>query len=583
MRRYPLFLILVLAVGVSTVAYGATIKLKDGSELQGDIIEQGKTVVKIRIAGGLELEIDGEQVAAVDGKPYKVDKMAAYEERLQAIDDTKAEDQYELGMWCKKRGMPQAKVHFEKALTLDPTHEGANRALGRVFVKREGKWMTPYDAQKKGYRVSRSTGEWVTETEAMRDKGFKEYKRAMLSQDEINRMKENEFSRWKNYYYTHEVYRLKGQLLRINLFNKLALSKDQMDQMYVILAEAANEAEMFMESRHAVNQEAEAAFNALRYENQKGVYRSFDTPRSVQQPAGAAEGALKKLPKAFAHTMAPYLERVEKVLAQSGPRTQKGSQLFKVDHEYCMCCHNNMAQNNECGACHRGNRLTKANPQAMAALKEVRAMSGADWAKRKDEIIRRWMKPVTARNKKEQKMREMDEYASVERVLTNVRDLDATAFENDKQMLASQLAAKNDIARARTESAMLRDRMSKMKHAHKTEAMMVDCFFDGTMFEIMQKKVKRPKALLASRQKTTLVERQNMFDGKQLMERTCTKCHRLDRVMRRIREAPLGAEWHEHLKKMLGAMPVDVQAASDQIVDYLIELESKNSKKQDEF
>jgi len=57
----------------------------------------------------------------------------------------------------------------------------------------------------------------------------------------------------------------------------------------------------------------------------------------------------------------------------------------------------------------------------------------------------------------------------------------------------------------------------------------------------------------------------------------------MKRIYRRIREAPRGAEWHKCVKKMLGAMPKDVQAASDQIVDYLIELESKNGKKEDEF
>ncbi|MEW6359611.1 MAG: hypothetical protein AB1696_24960 [Planctomycetota bacterium] len=577
MRKYVL-LFVALLLGVSTVVCGATIKLKDGSELKGEIVEQGKTTVKIRIEGGLELDIEGEQIAAVDGQPFTVDKTAAYEERLQTIDDTKAEDHYRLGMWCKERGMPQAKVHLEKVLAIDPMHEGANRAMGFVFVKNEGKWMAPHDAQKKGYQASRTSGEWVTEAEAMKDKGFEEYKGALLSKDEIDRMKQNEFSRWKDYYYTHEVCHLKDQLLRIALFNKLALSKEQQDEMYVIVAEAANEAAMFMDSRHAVNQDIETAFNALRYENQKGVYRSFDTPRSVQEPAAAAEGAVKKLPKAYTHTMHPYLERVEKVLAQTGPRTQKGSQLFKVDHDYCMCCHKDMTSNNECGVCHRGSRKTEANPAATAALKEARAMNGADWAKRKDEIIRRWMKPVTGQNKKEQKQREMEEYASVERVFTQARDLDATAFENDKPMLAGQLGAKDDISRARVESNMLRDRMDKMKHAHETEIMMVDCFFDGTLLEILQAKVKKPKALVASAEKTTLVERQVVFDGKQMVEQACTKCHKLDRVFRRIREAPRGAEWEECVKKMLGAMPADVQAASDQIVDYLIELESKNSK-----
>ena len=82
-------------------------------------------------------------------------------------------------------------------------------------------------------------------------------------------------------------------------------------------------------------------------------HAGFDIPASAQRPAGEAVGALKKLCKAYAHTMVPYLKRVEKVLAQTGPRTRKGTQLFKVDHDYCMCCHSNMATNNECAVCHQ--------------------------------------------------------------------------------------------------------------------------------------------------------------------------------------------------------------------------------------
>ena len=83
-----LALTVILVMGFS--AYGATIKLKDGSELEGEIIEKGKTVVKIRIEGGLELEIDGDKIESVGGQKYTVDKRAAYEEQLQALDDTSA-------------------------------------------------------------------------------------------------------------------------------------------------------------------------------------------------------------------------------------------------------------------------------------------------------------------------------------------------------------------------------------------------------------------------------------------------------------------------------------------------------------
>jgi len=580
--RKSLLLVLAVAFALSLTAWGATVKLKDGSELQGEIVENGKTSIKIKV-GEIELEVEGDMIESVDGKAYVVDVRAAYDEMLKALDDSSADAHCRLASWCRRKGLKaESKVHLRRALSIDPAHKDANLGLGRVYVEKEQKWLDPAEAQKKGYQVAKKSGRWVTESEALEERGFQKYKGAYLSAKEIEEMKAREFSRWKNYYYTHSVCDLKAQLPRIALYNKLNLSKEQMEEFFLILAEAEQAKAMFLDTRHEVNMECERAWNHLKFENNKGVYRGFDTPSSVQRPAGAAEKAYKHLPKGYTHTLSPYLRQVEKVLAQTGPRTSTKSQLFAVDHGYCMCCHKDMAGCSECAGCHRGSRKVTANSAGVAAICEVRAMSGAEWAKAKEKIIRTWIKPVTGKNKREMKMREMEEYASIEQLFTRVRDLDATAFENQKALLASQLAAKTDIDRTRLEREVLMAKRSRMSRAHETEAMMADCFFDGTMFEILGGKLKRKsRQLPASAGKARLVEQQAVFDGKAMVEEACTKCHTVQRIHRRMKRAPMGAEWHECVKKMLMPLPPNIRAAGSAIADYLIELESKNAK--DEF
>lgn len=583
-RIFYVSALLFLALPAS--GWADVVKLKDGSEMTGKIVKRDAVRVVMNV-DGLEVTIPGETIQSVDGQAFTVDPQAAYEEELKSLDDTNADSQYRMGKWCEAHGLAaKAKEHIKKALDIDPKHEGANLALGRVYVDKEGQWMDRAEARKKGYTVAKSSGKWVTEDEAAKDIGLKEYKGYFLSDEEIKRMKEREYSQWQSYYSTHAVCDLKDQIRRIALFNKLGLSKEQMDALYVAVAEADDARQMFLETRHEVNAKCEEAWNRLKEENMKGVYRSFDTPASVEGPAAEAEKAYKHLPKGYSHILAPYLERVEKILAQTGARTAKGSQLFKVDHDYCMCCHRDMAGNSECATCHTGTRKEQANPAAIKALKEARAMSGADWVKKKDDVMRTWIKPVTAEGKKEQKMREAEERASVERIFTQARDLDATAFENSKTMLAAQLGASGDIERARIEAQILKQRLDKMARSHETEGMMMDCFFDGTMLEILGGKVKKPKELLASAKRPTagLVEKQAVYDGKQMMEQACVKCHTLDRVHRRIREAPRGAEWGECVRKMLLPLPPEVRAAGDVIADYLMELEGKDqTTKKDEF
>ncbi|NOZ19915.1 MAG: tetratricopeptide repeat protein [Planctomycetes bacterium] len=586
-----LILLVIVILGWGLAVQGATIKLKDGSELQGDIIEKGKTVVKIRIEGGLELEIDGEKIASVDGQAYTVDKRAAYEEQLRALDDTKAEAQYELGKWCRERGMrAEAEQHLKKAIEIDPMHEGANLALGRVFIEKEGKWMDRYEAQKKGYKLGRKSGKWVTANEAMAERGMKEYKGYMLSDAEIKAMKAREIRRYKNLYYTHAVCDLKNDILHIDFYNKCKLDKKQEEEFFKVIAEAESKRQFFRDQIHAINDRVEVAYNRLKEEGMKGVYNTYERPEGVEAAAGSAEYEVIDIKKGFTEQMWPYAERAMKMLAEmKGPRSQKGTALFAMDHNYCMCCHSDMHANTECESCHRGGREIQAHPRELSALKEIRAMSGKEWAQKKEKIIRQWCRPIknaAQLSKMELKRRQMMERESIETLFTETRDQDATAFERNKEAMAAKLACSDASERVRIEAKVLGARRHELSHNVKARDRIVNCFFDGTLFTYLSGKLgKKAKTLLAAEGKGAgLVEKQTVITGKAAFEQYCGFCHPIERVMVRIRMGMGPAMWAKAATKRLRYWKGDwteeeMQQRIDAIVDYICELESKQSNK----
>ncbi|MEW6359748.1 MAG: hypothetical protein AB1696_25645 [Planctomycetota bacterium] len=596
--RKGLILVLAVILGLGFSAEGAKIKLKDGSELDGEIVEKGKTVVKIRIEGGLELEIDGDKIASVDGQAYAVDKRAAYEEQLRALDDTKAAAQYELGAWCRERGMrAEAELHLRKAIEIDPMHAKANEALDRVFVDKEGKWMDKYEAQKKGYQMGRKSGKWVTETEALAERGMEEYKGYMLSDAEIKAMKAREFKQYKDLYYTHAVCDLRNEILHIDAYNKFQLDKKQEEEFFKIIAEAENKRQFFREQIHAINARVEVAYNRLKEEGIKGVYNTYERPEGVEEAAGKAEYEVIDLKKGFTEQMWPYAEQAMKTLTQmKGPRTKKGSALFVMDHNYCMCCHADMNANTECQTCHRGGRQIESHPRELAVLKEIRAMSGKDWAEKKEKTIQQWCRPVkdaAKLSKMELKQREMMERQSIETLFTEARDQDATSFERNKEMMAAKLASADATQRVQVEAAVLGDRRHELSHNVKTRARIVECFFDGTLFEHMNNKLgRKAKTLLAAEGAgATLVEKQTVISGKAAFEENCGFCHPTERVMVRVRMGMGAAMWAEKVPVRLRYWKGDwteeeMQKRVDAIIDYICELESKLSEqkgKKDDF
>ena len=103
-----------------------------------------------------------------------------------------------LAAWAKSRKFHKdvLRLTHERALAVDPNHEGANLALGRVRYK--GEWMTPVqrtermgqdaDAEKRAKGLVEYRGEWITrEDKARLERGLVKYKGAWMTQDQMKR------------------------------------------------------------------------------------------------------------------------------------------------------------------------------------------------------------------------------------------------------------------------------------------------------------------------------------------------------------------------------------------------------------
>lgn len=172
--------------------------LKDGRRIEGKILARSSTEVRIKTAFA-ELTFPMAEVEeVVRGKTVEelhAEKLAA----CRVADDFGA-----LGLWClENRLKRQAKQAFERALELDPDHEGARRELG--FVRYDGAWMIPEerDARQRAKEAAEMRarglvlhgerwvtpeeraklelglvlheGRWMTREEAMRAQGLEEF------------------------------------------------------------------------------------------------------------------------------------------------------------------------------------------------------------------------------------------------------------------------------------------------------------------------------------------------------------------------------------------------------------------------
>lgn len=180
MKRRTLWMALAGAVGTMLAVGGPAcadiVHLKSGRKIEGRVTVDGDRLV-IEMAFG-SITISRDRVERVEARRSDLDE---YERRLKALPDdaTAAETLFELGEWCVTRGLPRrAELCYQKAVRIDPDHEGARTALG--YVRHEGRWLT-YDQMMAATGHLKHQGKWVTAEE-----------KAELERLEVERLAERE-------------------------------------------------------------------------------------------------------------------------------------------------------------------------------------------------------------------------------------------------------------------------------------------------------------------------------------------------------------------------------------------------------
>lgn len=147
----------VLCIQTPTASAEDTIKILDGGEVKGHIIEETEDYVLIRRKSGDIQEIKRDYIEEIRRGPVFADEFKSKWNKLPPDD---ADAAFELGLWCEDRGhAPEANRCFKRVIGIDPDHMVAREKLGHLYY--DGKW---YESPE-GYYTARGyvqyNGEWI--------------------------------------------------------------------------------------------------------------------------------------------------------------------------------------------------------------------------------------------------------------------------------------------------------------------------------------------------------------------------------------------------------------------------------------
>jgi tetratricopeptide (TPR) repeat protein len=81
-----------------------------------------------------------------------------YQEKSARLKPDNAEEHYQLGLWCLKNKLAdEAQAEFNKAIELNPNHDGARKRLGHTKYKDE--WLTPSEMKAQG--LAKYKDKWI--------------------------------------------------------------------------------------------------------------------------------------------------------------------------------------------------------------------------------------------------------------------------------------------------------------------------------------------------------------------------------------------------------------------------------------
>jgi hypothetical protein len=177
MPKARLLALIALIVLSSGVCLADVVVLKNGSRIEGQVSEEGDSVIVKMPTGTITIPKD--QVANIQSKQTP---MEIYKENAAKVAANDAEGHYRLALWCGANGLDgDCRAEMEKVLKISPDHEGARKALG--YAKQDGKWVTAenrrriaqekFESEMLAKGFVKHEGRWVTQAEKdVLDKGL---------------------------------------------------------------------------------------------------------------------------------------------------------------------------------------------------------------------------------------------------------------------------------------------------------------------------------------------------------------------------------------------------------------------------
>ena len=175
-------LIFLWLISLSGPALADIIHLKNGGKIEGRVIEQTSTKIKVQTRFGSVMTLSRAQVLRIEKKK---DVWDDYDQRRGKIKKNDAPGLFLLYKWCLENGLKQEAGNvLEEVLQADPNHDDAHRIMGEVKV--EGKWMKPDAARAAGYTLH--DGKWLTRDQFMEATGHRRWGSKWITDAEYDRL-----------------------------------------------------------------------------------------------------------------------------------------------------------------------------------------------------------------------------------------------------------------------------------------------------------------------------------------------------------------------------------------------------------
>src|SRR3990172_2524350 len=125
-------IIIMLLCGES---YDDIFYIKTGIRIEGRVIKETETHLKVRTLGEIEFVIEKSQIESIEKKETEEDR---YLQKVGELKEGDAKGHYELGIYCKEKGLSKyAEKEFLESLNLEPDNPSAYNQLGLLYLQKK--------------------------------------------------------------------------------------------------------------------------------------------------------------------------------------------------------------------------------------------------------------------------------------------------------------------------------------------------------------------------------------------------------------------------------------------------------------